>query len=136
MTILGIRQAIQTGLDTITGLRCYSEYPDVIELPAAIVSLRFTEPVSFDLTAGNASVLYHFIIDLLLLRGGSIAEAQQALDPYLAFDGGSSVKAAVEAASLTTHADILRVTSVTSFGPIEFNGMMYLGARFAVDVWV
>ena len=136
MTIGGIRTAIQTALATITGLHAYAEYPDIIQLPAGIVSLRFTEPVSFDLTAGNGSVAYHFIIDLLLLRGGSIAEAQDKLDPYLALSGTQSIKVAVEAATLTTHADVIRVINVISFGPIDYNGTLYLGARFSVDVWV
>jgi len=136
MTILGIRAAIQTALATITGLRAYSEYPATLELPCAIVSLSPTLPVEYNLTAGNATCVYHFIIDLLLTRQGSIEEAQQALDLYVSFNGTSSIKTAVDAATLGTHADSIDVSGVDSFGPMTYNNELYIGARFTVDVWV
>jgi hypothetical protein len=131
MSLAGIRDAIKTALETISSLRVYDTAPESIgELPAAYIL-----PVSgsYDFDAGG-HMTHRFEIVLLVRQGGSLAEAQDSLDAYLAESGASSVKAAVDAASLGTHGDIIRVEGYRDYGGLEYGGMLYLGAKWDVSV--
>ncbi len=135
MSISGIRANLKAGLGNIEGLNVYSNFPAVLNLPAAIITLRPINPVEYDLTAGGTKLIYHFVIDLMVSKGGSIEEAQDNLDLYLQPTGDTSVKYAIEHVTLTD-ADTLRVISVTDWGAVEYSGTGYLGCRLNVDVWV
>ncbi len=135
MSISGIRANLKAGLGNIEGLNVYSNFPAVLNLPAAIVTLRPINPVEYDLTAGGTKLVYHFVIDLMVSKGGSIEEAQDNLDLYLQPTGDTSVKYVIEHVTLTD-ADILRVISVTDWGAAEYSGTGCLGCRLNVDVWV
>lgn len=133
MSIAGIRDAIKTGLSTISGLRAFDTVPDSInELPAAWVL-----PISgaYDLTAGSTMVM-QFEVTLLVNRQGSISEAQDTLDGYIAPSGSDSVKAAIETANLGTHADSARVVDFHEYGGLEFGGATYIGVKFTVEVLI
>lgn len=131
MTVAGIRDAIQAALQTISGLRVYDTVPaSVGELPAAwVVPIGGT----YDFDVGG-DMEHRFEIILLVRSGGSLAEAQDAIDGYLAESGTGSVKAAVDAATLSTHADAIRVTGYRDYGGMEYAGQPYLGVRFDIVV--
>ncbi len=133
MTIAGIRDAIKTALETITGLRAYDTVPDTVnELPVAWVIPRSG---SYDYTVGNNMVM-QFEVTVLVSRQGSISEAQDKLDGYILPTGSGSVKAVVDAAILSTHAQAIRVTDFREYGGLEFGGAIYAGVKFGVEVIV
>ena len=131
MSLAGIRDAIKTALAGISGLRAYDTAPESIgELPAAYVV-----PVSgsYDFDIGG-NMMHRFDIVLLVQRGGSLAEAQDALDAYLAESGSNSIKAAVDSANLGANADAIRVTGYRDYGGLSYADQLYLGCRFEVEV--
>ena len=131
MSLVGIRDAIKTALATITGLRTYDTAPESIgELPAAyIVPLGG----SYDYDVGG-NMEHHFEVVLLVQRGGSLSEAQDSLDAYLNESGSTSIKAAIDAASLSTHGDAIRCEGYRDYGGLEYAGQLYLGCKFDVTV--
>lgn len=133
--IAGIFDGVQTRLATITGLRAYSEEPDAIHTPAA-----FPDPTSiaiaYDLDMGG-SIALSFKVHLALQGGPKgFARAQQALLPYLATSGTSSIKAAIEGdQTLGGKVQTLRVSSAQDIGLYERAGSTYYGADWTVTVW-
>lgn len=136
MSLSGIRTKIDTALGTITGLNHAGKVPSVVIPPMGFPQLRETEPVSYDFTAVNASLVYHFYINVVVNKGGVIEQGQDDLDPYLHSAGSTSVKAAIEAIDWASTAGACRVMSVSNYGPIMFGGVEYLGARLGLDIWV
>ena len=131
MSISGVRSAINTALDTISGLRTFATLPDTInEFPAVFVMPRSGE---YDYDVGG-DMTHKYEIVLLIRRWGEVTEAQDDLDPYCDEAGTYSIKAAVDAATLSTYADAIRVTGFRDYGGIEFAGINYIGVRFDVDV--
>ncbi len=135
MSISAVRTTLKNALATISGLNVYSEFPAVLNLPAAVVTPRPNNPIDYDLTAGGTKYVYHFVIDLMVIKN-SIEEAQQNIDTYLEPTGATSIKAVVEAATLGTDAGTLRVYGVTEWGASEYSGIGYLGCRLGVDIWI
>ncbi len=134
MSIAGIRDAIKAGLEAITGLTAFDTVPDSInKLPAAWV---LPLSASYDLTASNSSMVLHCVVVVMLGRQGDIQAAQDTLDTYILPTGSTSVKAALEATNLSSHADVLRVTGFRDYGGMEFGGQQYIGCKFDVDVWI
>ncbi len=136
MSLSGIRTKIDTALSGISGIEHYSSVPSVPNAPCAFPALRPNDPVSYDFTAQNATLVYHFYIEVLVLKGATIEQAQDDLDPYMQNTGTSSIKAAVEAITWSPDADCCRVTGVSNYGPAMYGGTEFLGARLLVDIWV
>lgn len=129
-----VRAQLKVRLDTITGLRVYKTVPDKPELPAAIV-----RPLRMDyhrsMGSGGANRI-PFEIILLVSTGGGGERAQDLLDAYLDDTGTSSVKAAIEGdRTLNSTVDTLVVQGWRDYGPLDWNGITYLGARVDVEVW-
>jgi len=135
MSVAGIRSLIKTSLDGISGLHTSETVPSVIIPPMAFPALRPSDALSYDFTAQNASLVYHFYVEVLVNKGATLEQAQDDLDPYLQNSGSTSIKAAVEAINWSTTADMCRVNNVSNYGPATYGGVEYLGARLAVDVW-
>ena len=133
MSISGIRDAIKTGLETISGLKAYDTVPDVIRTPCAFVLPKLGE---YDFTASTSCYRMDMEITLLIGRQGDIQASQDAIDGYIAPAGAGSVKAAVEGADFGIHADSIRVKGFKDYGSFTFSGTQYLGVRFDVDVLV
>ncbi len=130
-SISGIRSAINTALDTISGLRTFNTVPETInEFPAAFVR---PQSGAYDYDVGG-DMVHKFEIVLLVRRWGDVDESQDTLDPYCDESGTYSIKAAVDAATLSTYASAIRVTGFRDYGAIEFAGIFYVGAKFDVDV--
>jgi hypothetical protein len=99
MSLANIRAKIDTALATIGGIEHYPRVPSVVNPPCAFPALRPNEPVSYDFTAQNHSLVYHFYVEMLVLKGSTLEQAQDDLDQYLLPAGSTSIKAAVEAIS-------------------------------------
>ena len=136
MSLAGIREKIDEALSTIDGLQHSAAVPSVVNPPCAFPGLRPDNPVSYDFTAQNATLVYHFYIEVLVLKSGALEQAQDNLDPYLHSVGDSSIKYAIEAIDWEDHADTCRVTGVTNYGPATYGGAEFLGARLGLDIWV
>ncbi len=136
MSLSNIRTKIDTALGTISGLNHAPKVPSVVTPPFAFPALKPTDPVTYDFTAQNTTLVYHFYIEVLVMKGAIIEQAQDDLDPYLQNAGSSSVKTAMESITWGTDADICRVMGVSNYGPAMYGGVEYLGARLNLDVWV
>jgi len=135
MSLNGIRDAIKSALAGITSIAStYDNVPEEIPsnlLPAAIVlPTRGRYHETFDGQMGH-----EFEIILLISQvPGLMPQAQDALDAYLAESGASSIVAAVEAATLSTHADTIEVTGYRDYGRIAWQTAEYIGVKFDVSV--
>ena len=136
MSLKKIREKIGEALATVDGLQEHYNYvPDVVNAPCAFPALRPTDPVSYDLTAQNAALVYHFYVEILVNKGGSLEQAQDALDAFLIPAGDTSIKAAVEAIAWGTTADCCRASNISNYGPATYGGNEFLGARLMLDIW-
>ena len=133
MSLKGIRDAVQSSVDDISGLWVYDTVPDSInELPACwiIPSNGF-----YSDTFGN-SMTHNLELTLLIARGGNLDEVQESLDDFIDFAGSNSIPTKIEETNLSTHGSTILVTSYTDYGGLEFAGTPFIGARinFAVTV--
>lgn len=87
-----VRNAMKASLETIVGLRPYSEMPASPNFPAAAVSIDGFEYAS-DFDGG---VLYKFYVWVYVAAGADLERAQRALDVYLSPTGATSIKQALE----------------------------------------
>lgn len=136
-SVTSIRTGLKTAAETIAGVHGYYTVPPTILTPAAIVEPG--DPVIvFDETMGRGSDDLAFSL-LLLVQLTDLASAQAELDGYLAGDGATSVKAAIDAATdpggaLDGVVSMVRVASAGGYGTYQFNGAEYLGVRFEIEV--
>ncbi len=133
MSLAGIRDAIETALATVSGLRAYDTVPDKIEPPCAWVkpgSGRYHD------TFSSASMTHVFEVQVIIRRAGNVDEAQDKADTYLDPTGSSSLLAAIEAATLSTHASDIVVTGYRDYGGYAFGGQEYIGFKLNVEVLV
>ena len=136
MTLSGIRTALDTALTGISGLQHYKTVPSIVNPPAVLIGVRPTDSISYDFTAGNASLVYHMYVECLVSKGATLEEAQDDLDTYLQNTGSTSIKLAVEAVDWSGVADCCRVMEVSNYGPVSYGGAELLGARLLIDIWV
>lgn len=138
MSITGIRDAIETSLATISGLAALDNAPDTVPaLPVAWVAPemggRFCE---YNITGSSSVIKLHFIVTLLVTKAGIADATQEALDDYIVPTGDKSIKAKVEAATLSTHASYALVSEAFDYGGLEYNSVLYIGCKFRVEVIV
>jgi hypothetical protein len=129
MTIAQLRSGLKTNLQTISNLRVYDTLPDVVNPPAALISL---EKISYNQQNRNSMGLYSFKVTVVL---GRVAErtAQQSLDVLVEPTG---VKAALESdPSLGGSAFEVFVPELSAYGAVSINGIDYLSAEFSVSVY-
>jgi hypothetical protein len=125
-----IRDAIQTQLQTVAGLRCYDTLATVVNVPAAVV-MWGSPLVDYDQTFSGGDKLRFTV--LVLVQKSSDRAAQDALDGYLDNEGSSSIKAAVEGTLAGLVSDC-NVTTATGYGVYTVSAVDYLGVRFNVEV--
>ncbi len=133
MSLKGIRDAVQTSLDNISGLRVYDTVPDSIrEIPACWIL-----PTSGTYNETMADGMTHsFEVTLLVARAGNLDEAQNTLDDLLEPTGGGSIPAFIHSTSLSTHGSDIVTTGYSDYGGLEFNGTPFIGAKIQFDVMV
>ena len=133
MSLANIREKLAQGMEGIIGLTVADKIPDTITLPLAVIYLA-EKPVEYDFTAGNASWVYHFIIEVLVNKGASVYVAQQELDQYIDPESEKSIKAAIDLVDLTP--DAAQLKGGVTYGSADFGTTKYLSARFSLDVTV
>lgn len=128
-----IRDKINVNLATIPGLRTVENVPDIVNPPAAVVSL---DTVEYDGTFKNSLTTLNFTIFVVVSRA-SERMAQRKLNQFVAPSGQYSVKAAVESnRSLDGTVADLRVRSVNNIGSLELDTQEYMAAEFVLTVYV
>jgi hypothetical protein len=133
MSINGVKTAIKTAIEAnLTGIPCYTSVPGSPEIPCAFITPR-TGNYLINWPQGKVQIA--FDVTLLLAKGDLIENVQDVLDTYLLPTGTNSMKAALELADLTGHADWLRVESF-DYGGYTYSGVEYLGAKWHVQVMI
>lgn len=138
MDVQAVRVALASAAGAIAGLRTTAYVPESVSPPAFFVE---SERIDFD--AGEARSLDVAVFECVLLVGmAANRSGQEALTPYLAGSGASSLKTALETARDSTSsmvtsgaADDLRVESVDGHRVFTVGGTDYWGAKFSVRVW-
>jgi len=133
LNITGIRDGLETNLETISGFRAYSEIPDNPVTPCAVVNLN---NIDYDQAFQKGLTEFSFNITVIVGRF-SVVQAQQNLNDYANNSGAKSVKTAIESdRTLSGSAVDVRVVSMNSIGALELNdGNNYLGMDFSVTVY-
>ena len=129
--INGVRDALKSNLQTITGLRVYDQIPDVVVPPCAIVGqLDFTFDIDNARGLDQASVDIFVIVQRISERSG-----QDKLDLFLAGSGTGSIKTAIESdRTLGGLVDTLRVISAES-GTYTSGDQSFLSYRYNLTIW-
>ena len=131
--ITGIRDGIEANLETITGLRGYSEIPENPSIPAAVVVLN---NVNYDQAFQRGLTELTFTVTVIVGRFNA-RSTQQNLNDYASGSGDKSIKTAVQSdRTLGGNAVDVRVEQMTNIGAIDLNdGFNYLGMDFSVTVY-
>ncbi len=133
MSITDIRNGLETNLETVAGLRAYSEIPENPQVPCAVVQLQTIE---YDQAFQKGLVFYNFEITVIVGRF-SVQQAQENLNDYADNKGAKSVKTAIESdKTLSGTAFDVHVTTMTGISALDLNdGNNYLGMTFSVTVY-
>ena len=129
-----IAGGFQTRLETITGLRAYSEWPDQFNAPGAIVipAPVFINDATFD---GGFDATFDILV--MVARAGGDARSQVSLLSYFATSGSSSIRAAILAAPTLggTCSDVVP-GEVFGYGTYEHAGVTYSGMKYRWGVLI
>lgn len=135
MRVSLVRDRIKDKLSDIDGLRAYDVWPDLPNLPAAIVSGQRAEYHHSMGTVGHTLFVFEIVILAASAQAG-FARGQDALDPYLDDQGEQSIKAAVEVdPTLGGITSAVVITEWRDYGVMEVGGQEYVGARLELEVY-
>lgn len=130
MSITDIRDGIEANLETINGLRGYSEIPENPQVPAAVVTL---DSIEYHQAFKNGLVQFNFTVTVIVGRFNARA-SQQVLNEFADNSGAKSIRAAIESDRTLggTVFDCV-VQSMGGVNNIDLNdGNNYLATDFAV----
>ena len=132
MNITDIRQGIEDNLETVAGLRAYSEIPDNPQVPCAVVVLN---SVNYDQSFQRGLSELDFNITVIVGRF-SVQQAQEHMNDY-AGNGAKSIKTAVQSdRTLGGSAADAVLSSMNGISALDLNdGNNYLGMEFSVTVY-
>lgn len=136
-TVQDAADGIVTRLQTIHGLRAYSDIPENITPPLAVVVLD-SVPTFHDALQGGLPT-YQFRVQLIVDTLSSRL-AFKALNAYASYSGADSIRAAIEGdTSLSSTVQTCVVTNVENIGEARFGegstSVRYLAADFLVTVY-
>ena len=142
MSIAAIRAAMTAALKAgrapnVPNVRWYETVPDTVELPCGWVHLRdarFKYQLGATLGSTVAAKLCTFQVTVLFTRQGSGPQAQAQIDPL--FEGSTAVELLLDNVDLTGHARTKPITRRGRYATVDFNGTLYVGAVFDVEVEV
>lgn len=130
MLVGAVLDGLGAAVGELDGLRVYGYLADQVAPPAAVCTV---EAIEYDATMSRGADRGTFLVHVLVGRADA-RSARNALDPYLAGAGSSSVKEAVEAdptlGGAVSSTRVLGATVVV----MSVGGIDYLAATFAVDV--
>jgi len=132
LNITDIRQGIEDNLETVAGLRAYSEIPDNPQVPCAVVVLN---SVNYDQSFQRGLSELDFNITVIVGRF-SVQQAQEHMNDY-AGNGAKSIKTAVQSdRTLGGSAADAVLSSMNGISALDLNdGNNYLGMEFSVTVY-
>jgi hypothetical protein len=127
----GVRDALKSNLQTITGIRVYDLIPDVVVPPCAVVGqLDFIFDIDNTRGLDQASVDVFVLVQRISERAG-----QDKLDLLLAGSGSGSIKTALESdRTLGGLVDTLRVITADS-GTYTTGDISFLSYRYNLTIW-
>jgi hypothetical protein len=132
LSVTAIRAGLETNLETISGLRGYSEIPENPAIPAAVVILN---SIDYDQSFQRGLTLYNFTITLVIGRM-STRNAQDQLNDYASNTGARSIKSAIQSdKTLSGSAFDVTVVSAGNIGTLNLNDGEYLSMEFTVTVY-
>lgn len=129
MTPSSVKDALDTALSTITGLRVFDYVPDGLAPPAAVI-----EPLEVEFDAAMQRGLDVYTAYVLVIVGRmSERTASDRLDVYLAGSGAGSVKAAIDG----TLGGAVASARVTRAEPrtVVVSGIEMLAYRYEVEIY-
>lgn len=132
-TVAQIATALQTALETISGLRTAPYLSDNVTPPVALVAI---ETVEHHGAFGGGDVQHDFTVFVIASRASERAGIE-ALEGYMSQAGTTSIRAAIEAD--VTLGGVVSSAWVKKAGPpksisIGSTGVVYLACEFAVEV--
>jgi len=131
-TVTQIKDGLQARLATISGLRAYAQQPDNVNAPFAWPML---ESITYNGAMGGGLVIHTFTVSVVVGRAAE-RSAQTALDGYLSYEGGASVRAAIEAdRTLGGVVQNLIVETASNISTMDGNDTTYLMVDFRVVVY-
>lgn len=130
MTITQIREGIEANLETITGLRGYSEIPENPQVPAAYVTL---DSIEYHQSFKNGLVQLNFTVTVIVGRFSARA-SQEILNDFASNTGAKSIRQAIESdRTLGGAAFDCTVQTMGGVNNIDLNdGNNYLATDFQV----
>lgn len=131
-TMAEIRSGLATNLATVSGLRTAEVIPDNPQPPIAIFEL---DRIDYHQAMQNGLTIYRFNVQVIVGRASS-RSAQRKLDVYIAPEGDSSVKAAIES-NRTMDGVVFDtvVEAMPNVGSVQMNDQTYLAAEFNVAIY-
>lgn len=133
-----LRNALESDLEAISGLRAYPDVRGSIAVPAAVIrpGLKGAPVIDYDQQYDRCSALYFFTI-LVMVNATITRAAFDNLDTYTDDKGANSIKSAVEDGANLAAVDGFNwahIKQLTDYGPIEYDKITYLGAIFTAEV--
>jgi hypothetical protein len=130
-TITQVKTGLAARLATITGLRTYAYQPDQLNAPMAYSNLN---TITYHRTFGGMTEQEYTVTVIVARATERTAEA--SVDGYTAYEGTTSVRAAIEAdRTLGGVVDDLIVESATGIQSVSANDTEYLSVDFVVRVY-
>lgn len=131
MSIVNIKTAIKTSIESALSIKCYTSVQASPNPPCAYILPKSGD---YKVTLPMQKMQLELDVVLLLQRGDSLEDVQDTMDTYLLPTGSGSMKAAIDAAILSTDANFLRVNGFSEYGVIEFGGVTFLGCKWHITV--
>jgi hypothetical protein len=131
-SIQSVRVGLKNQLALITSLTAYDTIPDSIMVPCAVVGMPST--IAYDFAFRSAVIKASIPVRVYAAQVLE-NEAQNLLDGFVATEGASSVRSAIDLdPTLGGVAHSARVTQAQAYGVYEMAGVQYLGVEFLVEV--
>jgi hypothetical protein len=129
-------------------LQCTAMPLDQITPPVGLVLPARTNPVKFGICLGEGLLTdsgvpfspAEFNLDILVIvaHASTTDRVQTQLDQWLGFENDSTSTSVAYAIAIDPTlggtVDYAEANAVTSYGPVDYNGTMYFGARISVSV--
>ena len=131
-TLANVRAGLLTRLQTITGVRAYSKWPDQIVTPAAMVRRMGSMP--YTTFSGNGAHRFEIVAAVQLT---DLERAQAALDLYTDLSGDDSIVAALEGdETLDGNAEYILLGDWSEDESVMIGTIEYLTATLPVEVHI
>jgi hypothetical protein len=138
MSVANIKSAMSSAItNAFSNISCYTSIPSVtsptVSKPSVIIR---TGDGNYLINMPLGKVERTFYVDLIVQKGGTIEDAQIALDTYLMPTTNTSMKVAIMATNTSTNADWVRVQSDTGLIALQYGDVTYMGCTWTVKAMI